>query len=135
MGNSNRPNKLTHCVSLGSDPPLANNPGFFSVPPGTEKLYKLLQADKKFFYSFLHVIASSLTEQCSNIYENCLKTGIAKAQPGRKMLRFFRQKIVSPQANICGRNPLSSPHAFIFFLIPPFQNVGLKVLPLAERGN
>ena len=91
MGNSNRPNKLTHCVSLGSDPPLANNPGFFSVPPGTEKLYKLLQADKKFFYSFLHVIAlnllsdpefslaSSLTEQCSNIYENCLKTGIAKA--------------------------------------------------------
>ena len=47
MGNSNRTNKLTHCVSLGSDPPPSKQSRIFSVPPGTEKLYKLLQADKK----------------------------------------------------------------------------------------
>ena len=91
MGNSNRPNKLTHCVSLGSDPPPSKQPRIFFCSP--EKTLQVTPGRQKvmFFYSFLHVIASnllsdpefslasSLTEQCSNIYENCLKTGIAKA--------------------------------------------------------
>ena len=28
-----------------------------------------------------------------------------------------------------------SPQALIFFLVPPFQNLGLKVVPLAKRGT
>ena len=40
--------RLIYSVSLGTDPPLANhNPAIFSVPPGTEKLNKFPQADKK----------------------------------------------------------------------------------------
>ena len=36
--------------------------------------------------------------------------------------------IVSPQANICGKDSLRPPGTH-FFLIPPFQNLGLKVVP------
>ena len=28
-----------------------------------------------------------------------------------------------------------SPQALIFFLVPPFQNLGLKVVSLAKRGT
>ena len=92
MGNSNRTNKLTHCVSLGSDPPLANNPGFFLFPQALKNFTSCSRQTKSHvFYSLLHMIASnllsdpefslalSLTEHCSNIYQKCLKTGIAKA--------------------------------------------------------
>ena len=37
-------------------------------------------------------------------------------------------------ANICGRNSLSPPGTY-FFLIPPFQSLGLKVVPSAEKGE
>ena len=50
--------KPDHSVSLSTDHPLANdNPRMFSVPPGTEKLNKFHQADKKPWYSWLNIIA------------------------------------------------------------------------------
>ena len=50
---------------------------------------------------------------------------------------FDKKHSKSLQTNVCGRNYLiaHTPQAFIFFLNPPLQNVGLKIVPQAERGG
>ena len=47
---------------------------------------------------------------------------------------FLTRNIEVPLANIHGRNSLSTPRHYFFF-DPPFQNLGLKVVPLAEQQN
>ena len=46
---------------------------------------------------------------------------------------FLKRNIEVPLANIHGRNSLSTPSHYFFY--PPFQNLGLKVVPPAEQQN
>ena len=50
---------------------------------------------------------------------------------------FFDKTRSKPfHANLCDSNPAEVPLGIIIFLIPSFQNVGLKVSPLpAEKGR
>ena len=46
---------------------------------------------------------------------------------------FLTRNIISLQANIYDRNPVRPSRYSLFFLTLSFENLGLKVIPTAER--